>query len=221
MKLFSKYVLPVAVCAAEVLVGVLLLVDPAGLLGAIVAMAGIALVAAGAVWIVRYFRTAPLEAVHEQNLAKGFGSALLGVFLLLQFLWMADAVPFMGRAFGLAVLVSGVFKTQRSVDLLRLGRRFWYIAGIGAALALVAGAVVLANPFSDAFLWGFIGVCLTVVGAVDLAGVLLSGQVKEQPAAQGFVSAGQAAAVQEAAPAKPVAAADSAPELQTEPGDEA
>ena len=62
MKLFSKYVLPIAVCAAEILVGVLLLVNPVGLIGAIVAVAGAALVAGGVVWGVKYFKAAPLAA---------------------------------------------------------------------------------------------------------------------------------------------------------------
>ena len=176
MKIVKNYVLPIAVCAAEILVGILLLAKPVGFIGAIVAGAGVAAVAAGIWWGIRYFKAAPLVASHEQNLSKGVGAVIFGVFCLFQFLWIAEAMPFMGMVFGAAILVTGVLKTQRAVDLLRLHRTFWYISGIGALLALALGAVVMANPFSDAFLWGFIGVGLIVIGAVDLAGMLLSGK---------------------------------------------
>ncbi len=182
MKILKNYVLPIAVCAAEILVGILLLANPVGFIGAIVAVAGVAAVAAGIWWGIRYFKAAPLAASHEQNLSKGVGAVIFGVFCLFQFLWIAEAMPFMGVVFGVAILVSGVFKTQRAVDLLRLHRTFWYISGIGALLAVVLGAIVMVNPFSDAFLWGFIGVGLMVIGAVDLAGLLLSGKAKEAAA---------------------------------------
>ncbi len=182
MKILKNYVLPIAVCAAEILVGILLLANPVGFIGAIVAVAGVAAVAAGIWWGIRYFKAAPLAASHEQNLSKGVGAVIFGVFCLFQFLWIAEAMPFMGVVFGVAILVSGVFKIQRAVDLLRLHRTFWYISGIGALLAVVLGAIVMVNPFSDAFLWGFIGVGLMVIGAVDLAGLLLSGKTKAAPA---------------------------------------
>ena len=176
MKIVKNYVLPIAVCAAEILVGILLLANPVGFIGAIVAVAGVAAVVAGIWWGIRYFKAAPLVASHEQNLSKGVGAVIFGVFCLFQFLWIAEAMPFMGMVFGAAILVTGVLKTQRAVDLLRLHRTFWYISGIGALLALALGTVVMVNPFSDAFLWGFIGVGLIVIGAVDLAGMLLSGK---------------------------------------------
>lgn len=170
----SSFVCLLIACIIELVIGVLLLINPVGFTAAIVTVAGLALIAWGVLHAIRYFRTPAAEAAQRQELAKGLGAILLGGICVFQFNWLVMATPLLGGAYGLAILAGGVFKTQRAVDLLRLKRQFWYIAGIGALLALVMGFIVLLNPFTSSFLWTFIAITLLVTGAVDIAALCLS-----------------------------------------------
>lgn len=170
----SSFVCLLIACIIELVIGILLLINPVGFTAAIVTVAGLALIAWGALRAIRYFKTPPAEASQRQELAKGLGAILLGGICVFQFNWLVMATPLLGGAYALAILAGGVFKTQRAVDLLRLKRQFWYIAGIGALLALVMGFIVLLNPFTSSFLWIFIAITLLATGAIDIVALCLS-----------------------------------------------
>ena len=178
-KVPSSFICLLVACIIELVIGILLLINPIGFTGAIVTVAGLALIVWGVFCAIRYFKASPVEASQHQELAKGFGAMLLGGICLFQFNWLVVATPLLSSAYGLAILGAGVFKTQRAVDLLRLKRQFWYIAAVGALLALVLGFIVLLNPFTTEFLWGFIGITLLVTGAVDIVALCLS--TRERP----------------------------------------
>lgn len=175
----SSFVYLLVACIVEIVIGILLLINPIGFTGAIVVVAGLALIAWGVLRGIRYFKADPVQASQQQELAKGLGAVLLGGICVFEFNWLAVATPLLGTAYGLAILAAAVFKTQRAVDLLRLKRQFWYIAGIGALVALAMGFVIILNPFPSDFLWGFIAVTLLVTGAIDVVALCLS--TREKP----------------------------------------
>lgn len=175
----SSFVCLLVACIIEIVIGILLLINPIGFTGAIVVVAGLALIVWGVLRGIRYFKADPVQASQQQELAKGLGAVLLGGICVFEFNWLAVATPLLGTAYGLAILAAAVFKTQRAVDLLRLKRQFWYIAGIGALVALVMGFIIILNPFPTDFLWGFIAVTLLVTGVIDVVALCLS--TREKP----------------------------------------
>ena len=62
--------------------------------------------------------------------------------------------PILTVVYGVVTLLNGLNKLQCAVDLWRLGQRYWYLALTGAALTLLFGAVILANPLPP---WPFCG----------------------------------------------------------------
>lgn len=178
-KVPSSFICLLIACIIELVIGVLLLINPVGFTGAIVTVAGLALIVWGVLCAIRYFKASPVEASQHQELAKGFGAMLLGGICLFQFNWLVVATPLLSGAYGLAILAAGVFKTQRAVDLLRLKRQFWYIAAAGALAALVMGFIILLAPFTTSFVWGFIAITLLVTGAIDIVALCLS--TRERP----------------------------------------
>ena len=65
-------------CIAELLVGILLLINPVGFTAGIVIAAGVLLIASGLQSVVRYVTTDPATGVREQGLARGLTASLLG-----------------------------------------------------------------------------------------------------------------------------------------------
>lgn len=159
----------IVMCAAEFLVGVIFLINPVGFTSAIFMGIGIALIAAGIVSVVNYFRTSPETAALEQSLAKGLGEILAGCFCLFRYQWFIVTFPILTVLYGIAIMVTGIVKLQWTVDLIRIGKEDWIISMIGAAITLICAAVIVMNPFrSTAFLWIFAGASLIVEAIFDV-----------------------------------------------------
>lgn len=188
----------------QLVVGVLLLIDPTGFTGLIVTAFGVFLLVMGLVNAVRYFRTPVAQAVVRQDLAKALAMLILGGFCVCQFQWITAAMPLMSMVYGVAIIAGGVLRSQWSVDMLRLRREYWFVAALGAVAAYVLGVVVLANPFAAAgSMWVCIAVTLIVCAAFDVAAGVLGGKVK--PSKAGAPAAEVVAGAEGALPAGVVA----------------
>lgn len=162
------------VSLCEVIVGVLLLVNPVRFTSGIIIALGTVLALAGAVNVVKYFRSAPLQAAQEQRLSKGLVMLLAGVFCVFRSGWFIATFPVLTLLYGVGLLVVGLTKVQWTVDLLRLKHDFWFVAGIGAAASIVCGAIIIGNPFgSTVALWIFIGIALLAEAVCDLLAVFM------------------------------------------------
>lgn len=153
----------------EVIVGLLLLINPAGFTSAIIMVAGVALMVGGLIEIIKYFRTDPIEAAQGQMLVKGLVAVLAGGFCTFQTEWFIITFPVLTIMYGIVILLTGVMKIQLTVDMLRLKSPKWSWAGINAAISVICAAVILNAPFaSTAVLWIFTGAALMVEGVFDL-----------------------------------------------------
>lgn len=164
----------VLLCICEVLVGILLLINPIGFTTAIIKTVGVLLVVIGALEIYRYFRLAPEIAFREQGLAKGMCIILGGLFCLLRSKWFIVTFPVMTILYGIVILITGIVRIQWTVDMLRMKIEHWYLAAIGAALSLIFAVVIFANPFgTTAFLWTFVAISLIVDAVADLVVLII------------------------------------------------
>ncbi|MBC8543412.1 HdeD family acid-resistance protein [Bianquea renquensis] len=165
----------IIICICELLVGILLLINPVGFTTTIIIAVGIVLILTGIGSLISYFRTEPVYAARSQNLAKGLISIVAGLFCAFRSRWFIAVFPLLTMLYGVAILLTGIAKIQWAVDMLRLKMSKWFLAAIGAALSILFAAVILMNPFnSTTFLWTFVAVSLIVEAALDAIALLLS-----------------------------------------------
>lgn len=155
-------------CVAEILIGILLLINPVGFTRGIIVALGAVLTVQGVRAIVGYFRADPQTASGQNLLARGLLMACLGLFCMFRSSWFIAAFPVLTMFYGALILASAFEKVQWTVDMIRRKQRYWFVALIGALLSIAASVLILANPFaSTAALWIFVGVSLIVEAVVD------------------------------------------------------
>lgn len=214
------FIVVLAICLAELAVGILLLINHESFTSLILTVLGAIAAVWGIVCIVRYFRTPMPDAILKQDLFKGLVCLGIGVVCIFQFKWVAQMSGFMTTLYGAAAMLCGIVKIQWSVDLLRLKRKFWYLAAIGAVISLAMGGVILANPFADINVtWVLIGLAFLVGSLPDIAATILGNRPMDaKPAAAAATSVpAPAAAAQPAVTEQPAAPAAAAPQPESAP----
>ncbi len=160
----------------ELVVGVLLFIDPTGLTNMILKGIGIVLLLCGAVCVVRYFRTDPTQAMLEQSLFKGLLMLLVGCCLIFWTKLVENLFPVLAQVYGLVILVAGIMKAQQTVDLLRMRIRYWFLSGLGTVAAIVFAVLLLRNPFASVeTLWMVAAISLIVEAVLDLVVLIFTG----------------------------------------------
>lgn len=153
----------------EIVIGILLLINPVGFTSGIIVAFGIVMMLMGVGQIIKYFATEAEEAAEGGKLARGILFAVLGGFCAFKSGWFIATFPVITILYGVLILVAGVSKLQKAVDMARVKQNYWFIALIGALLTLVFAILILANPFaSTAVLWSFIGITLIVEAVMDV-----------------------------------------------------
>ena len=165
----------ILMCVLEILVGVLLLVDPTGFTSTVIIAAGAALILYGVICIVRYFRADAAEGALRQSLFKGLLLLLGGLFCVLRSRWFVATFPLLTILYGIGLLISGVGKIQWMADMIRFGRKRWYLPAISAVLSLIFAAIILCSPTA---LWSFLGIVLIVEAVFDIVAIALGGKHK-------------------------------------------
>lgn len=180
MKNWKDKLVNMIMALGEVLVGILLLIDPLVFTAGIITGIGMLLIALGTIWTLAYFKAEPLEAVKGQKLVKGLCAFTGGAFCIFQSNWFIVTFPLLTILYGVGILLTGITKVQWAVDMLRLKVGIWYWAAISAAVTLVAALVILMNPFATtAVLWIFIAIALIVEAVLDILSIFFSGKKQE------------------------------------------
>lgn len=169
MKAFRQCVTDFILCIAELIAGILLLLDPIQFTSMVIIGAGVVLIVLGLIEVINYFRTDVQVASLGQMLTKGLVAILAGVFCAVQWEWFLATFPVLTIVYGTLMLLAGISKIQLAVDMVRLKNSRWRFAAGNAVLTLICAIVVLYNPFaSTEVLWLFTGVVLVGVGIFDL-----------------------------------------------------
>ena len=156
-------------CLAELIIGILLLINPVGFTRGIIIALGIPLALQGIGSIIGYIREKPQAASEGNLLAKGLLMTCGGLFCMFRSSWFITVFPVLTVLYGVMTLVTAFGKLQWTADLLRLKHRYWFFALISAVLSLALAILILTNPFSStAALWVFIGISMIVEAVVDV-----------------------------------------------------
>ena len=163
-----------AMSLVELIIGILLLVNPIGFTSGIIIAFGIVLMIMGISTTIKYFRTEPEEAAVSQILVKGLLMLLAGAFCAFNSHWFIATFPVLTLVYGVVILITGITKVQWTIDIIRMKRSKWFWAAISAAISIVCGVVIITSPFSTtAVLWMFIGISLIVEAVFDMIGSIL------------------------------------------------
>ena len=168
-----------AMSIAEVIIGILLLVNPIGFTSGIIIAFGVVLMIMGIHKTVKYFRTEPEEAAVSQILVKGLLMLLAGAFCAFNSHWFIATFPVLTLVYGVVILITGITKVQWTIDIIRMKRSKWFWAAISAAISIVCGVVIITSPFSTtAVLWMYIGISLIVEAVFDMIGSIFGNREK-------------------------------------------
>ena len=104
--------------------------------------------------------------IYRYDLVVGLCAILGGILVIVKVDKLTDLIP---AVLGFLVTMSGIMKMQNSVDMLRLGHGTWHVAFAMAIVNIVAGIVLLMNPFEAAqILIMCLGIALVYSGITDL-----------------------------------------------------
>ncbi|MCD7846231.1 MAG: DUF308 domain-containing protein [Oscillospiraceae bacterium] len=176
MKAIKENSSSLLVSAAEIIVGILLFINPTAFTSGIIVLGGIVLIVMGAINVIAHLRQPAELAIHERRLTVGLVEIAVGLFFIIRPSWLTAVFPAVTIIYGIVMLVMGFVKAQYTVDLLRLKRPQWFLALISTVISIVAAIVILSHPLSTtAFLWNFTAIMLIVEAVIDIVTVFFKG----------------------------------------------
>lgn len=177
MKNLKNNVNGIVLCLFEIVVGILLLINPIAFTTGIITTAGIVLLIIGLISAIKYFRADAEEAAAGQYLAKGLIALLSGAFCVFKSNWFMVTFPALTILYGVLVLIAGLGKVQLTFDMMRSKNKKWLLGIIGASLSIICAIVILKNPFaSTTVLWMFTGISLIVEAVIDMITLIVNGE---------------------------------------------
>lgn len=166
---------------AELVIGVLLLIDPNSFTAGIIITLGLALNVLGVIAIIEYFRSKPEVAALSQQLFKGLMFITVGLFCVLKYNWFITHNDILSLMYGAALFLIGLSKIQWTSDIIRLKKGNVMFPALGAALSIILGIIIIANPFGEN-LSLFTAIALIAEAIYDFF-TLIYGGVKNKSAA--------------------------------------
>ncbi|MCD7837614.1 MAG: DUF308 domain-containing protein [Clostridiales bacterium] len=169
MKLFKENIYNMIMSLCELVIGILLLIDPVGYTSGILIAGGIVLTAMGVLGAIAHFRLPPEEAVRNHQLAVGLIEISIGLFCVFCPGWFISTFPVLTLLYGVLLLALGVVKIQWTIDLLRLRRKQWFLALLSGFISMIVAAVLFHNPLqSTVLLWNITAITLIVNAVLDI-----------------------------------------------------
>lgn len=175
MRIKSIRMSSIILSLCEIVIGILLLVDPEGFTSGIITCLGIVLLLGGVVSVVQYFRSDAAAAAMEHGLTKGVIEIIVGAFCVVKSGWFIATFPVFTVVYGVVTLVLGIEKVQWTADMLRLKMKKWGLMAVNAVITLICAVIILSNPFSTTVvLWTFVAVSLIVEAVVDIIAAIFA-----------------------------------------------
>jgi len=164
---FRKISVSLGLAVCEMLLGITLLANPAGLASMVIIIAGILLIAAGALNVFRYLRLSREEATQTWHLAHGAGFLAAGLIAVCNQHWLVQIMGTLTTLYAILVLVSAFMKLQIAVDAFRGSSPFWYLMAVSTICALIIAALLFFHPFPATATWIVAGIALIAVAVLD------------------------------------------------------
>ena len=162
MSVIKMNVKEIIFCIAELIIGILLLINPVRFTAGIIVLLGVSMLATGILFGYKYFRMDAEVAKKGNMLTFAILLVMMGAFCILRSDWFIATFPILTVIYGIMMLVAGVSKIQTMVDMLRLHNNKWFWAGINAVVSIVCAVGI------------FAGVSLIVEAVLDIVTLFLA-----------------------------------------------
>lgn len=170
MKKFLKNANSGIICLIEIIVGILLLIDPHAFISYILIIAGAFVAISGIISLIKYFVTKPNEA-EKGGLTGALVSLSIGAFLIIKNNIATEWITIITIVFGAAILYTGYQKLEKAVEKMR--NKQYFLVSLISALVTILLAVLIIFVIPDKAIWIFIGISLVVESAIDLADIIV------------------------------------------------
>ena len=146
--------------------GILLIVQTESVIKTISIFIGAILLIIGIFPIANYFRNRTQSFLSSAGLLYGIFSAVAGILLMINNKFLATIIPVLT---GVWMIINSVNKIQLSMELRDQKITSWLISFIFAIVILVAGALLIINPFNGAVLLSkTVGIIIVIYSVLDI-----------------------------------------------------
>ena len=171
MELLKKNLPMIVLIALEIVVGVLLFINPELFTKALSIIVGVSLIALGVVFLVRIFTGREVGPMSWIAVVAGVVALVVGIFCTFFFNRVIEAV---GVLYGVMLIIAAAVKVKAYFDLSKAGFEPPMLRLVGAFVSLVIGILMIVIPFEMINAFGiFAGICLILQAAVDIVTLVL------------------------------------------------
>lgn len=179
MKTFLKSILSGSLFSSlvYVILGLVLILVPGLTMTTLVRIGAGALIATGIFDLLRYVFHKESDGKLNNRLVTGVILTIAGGILMSKPTLVINLVP---TILGIALMIEGLVKLQRAIDLFRMKYTKWLSVLLVAVISLAIGILVLTNPFNTArTLVAIIGIGLVFAGLTGvIVNLVVNGQIK-------------------------------------------
>lgn len=180
----KKVSVSVILAVCELLLGLLLLINPVGLVSVAIIAIGIILILLGVLNLYKYCRLPKEEAAKTWDLAVGAGLLAIGISFVSNQGQMVQMIGTMTTLYGGLTLAGAFMKLQMGVDALRGSRPYWYLMAISFAATAILSTLLFTNPFGESAIWIISGIVLLMLAVLDAAYFILGRKKKDAASEQ-------------------------------------
>ena len=164
----------VIMAIAYIVIGIVMVIYPTVTMKTLVYYGAISLIVIGSVNVLRYVLRGLRGGVLNNFMVTGSSMIIIGIVLLIKPELAINTIPLL---LGLAILLDGLIKLQRSFDLLRLKFDGWIFILLISALCIALSIVIIANPFETAAILLVVeGISLIFSGITQLVIAIIVGK---------------------------------------------
>ena len=174
----KKTSISLMLAVGEMLLGILLLINPVGLTSFVIIALGVLLLLLSALLLFRYIRLPKEEAAQTWKLATGAGLLAVGIAIVANQPWMVEMLGTLTTLYGIIMLSATFMKLQISVDALRGKRRFWYLMAISFVATAVLSTLLFIGSLAESAVWVVTGIALIVLAVLDAVYFILGRRKK-------------------------------------------
>lgn len=174
----KKISVSLMLAAGELVLGLLLLINPMGLTTFVIVALGIVGILLGAYHLYRYIRLPRVEAAKTWALATGAGFLAVGIAAVANQHWLVQLLGTLTTLYGALSLAAAFMKLQIGVDALRSNRPFWYLMAISFAVSAVLATLLFIQVFGEGTVWIVTGIVLLLLAILDGAYFILGRKKK-------------------------------------------
>lgn len=174
----KKTSISLMLAVGEMLLGILLLINPVGLTSFVIIALGVLLLLLSALHLFRYIRLPKEEAAQTWKLATGAGLLAVGIAIVANQPWMVEMLGTLTTLYGIIMLSATFMKLQISVDALRGKHRFWYLMAISFVATAVLSTLLFIGSLAESAVWVVTGIALIVLAVLDAVYFILGRRKK-------------------------------------------